>query len=140
MKLRDILVNKGRAVHSVSPAETLGDAVHKLVGHNCGALIVMDGERMVGIISERDVLKACAELEQALDASVSSRMTTELKTGTLDDDIEGVMGLLTEHRIRHLPVLDAGTLVGVISIGDVVKAQHDALSYENHYLKRYIQG
>lgn len=140
MKLREILRNKGKEVHSASPTDTLGDVVSKLVRNNCGALVVLDEERMVGIISERDVLRACAELKQPLDAVVSARMTTSLVTGTPEDDVEHVMGLLTNHRIRHLPVVDADELVGVISIGDIVKAQHDELSYENRFLKQYIQG
>lgn len=140
MKLRDILQNKGRDVHSISPDETLGGAVDKLVSHNCGALVVLENERMVGIISERDVLKACAELKHPLDATVKERMTTELVTARPDDDVEQVMGVLTNHRIRHLPVMDADQLVGVISIGDIVKSQYDELSYENRFLKQYIQG
>lgn len=140
MKLRDILHTKGGDVHSISPTDTLGQAVDKLVSNNCGALVVLDGDRMAGIITERDILKACAELKSPLEATVSDRMSTELVTAGPDNDVEHVMGLMTNHRIRHLPILDAGTLVGVISIGDVVKAQHDELSYENRFLKQYIQG
>lgn len=140
MKLRHILQHKGREVHGISPADTLERVVEKLVGHNCGALVVFEDERMIGIISERDVLRACAELKQPLDARVRDRMTADLITASPDDDVEHVMGLLTQHRIRHLPVLDAEQLVGVISIGDIVKAQHDELSNENQFLKQYIQG
>lgn len=140
MKLRTILRNKGAEVYSISPTDTLDRVVESLVSHNCGALMVMEDERMVGIITERDVLRACAELKHPLDAAVGERMTTDLVTATLDDDVEHVMGLMTNHRIRHLPVVDAGSLVGVISIGDVVKSQHDELSNENRFLKQYIQG
>lgn len=140
MKLRTILQNKGSEVHSISPADALDSAVDRLVGHNCGALVVMEGERMVGIITERDVLKACAELKNPLEAAVADRMTTDLVTATPDDDVEHVMGLMTNHRIRHLPVVDTSRLVGVISIGDIVKSQHDELSNENRFLKQYIQG
>lgn len=140
MKLRDILQNKGREVHSISPADTLGRAVDKLVGNNCGALVVIEDDRMVGIISERDVLKACAELKRPLEVAVRDRMSTDLVTAGPDDDVEHVMGLLTYHRIRHLPVMDADVLVGVVSIGDIVKSQYDELSYENRFLKQYIQG
>ncbi len=140
MKLRDILKGKGKQVHSISPDKTLGDVVAKLVQNNCGALVVLEAEHMVGIISERDVLKACAELRQPLEAAVSNRMTRELITATPDDKVEYVMGLLTHHRIRHLPVLEGGALAGVISIGDIVKAQYEDLSNENLFLKQYIQG
>lgn len=140
MKLRTILRGKGQSVHSVSPTDTLGRAVDTLVSNNCGALIVLDNGRMAGIISERDVLRACAELKTPMEATVADRMTTELVTATPDDDVEHVMGLMTNHRIRHLPILDGDELAGVISIGDIVKSQHDELSKENQFLKQYIQG
>lgn len=140
MKLRTILHDKGSEVHSISPTDTLDRVVDRLVGNNCGALVVMEGERMVGIISERDVLRACAELKSPLEAVVGDRMTTDIVTATPDNDVEHVMGLMTNHRIRHLPVVDEGRLVGVISIGDIVKSQHDELSNENRFLKQYIQG
>ncbi|MDZ7842832.1 MAG: CBS domain-containing protein [Gammaproteobacteria bacterium] len=140
MKLREILHHKGSDVLSASPSDTLGDAVLSLVKNNCGALMVMEDDRAVGIITERDVLRACAELPQPLAASVRDHMTTELITATPDDHVEHVMGLMTNHRIRHLPIMEAGKLVGIISIGDVVKSQHDELSNENRYLKQYIQG
>lgn len=140
MKLRDILKGKGKQVHSISPDRTLGDVVAKLVQNNCGALVVLEAERMVGIISERDVLKACAELRQPMEAAVNTRMTRDLITATPDDKVEHVMGVLTHHRIRHLPVLEGGALAGVISIGDIVKAQYEELSNENLFLKQYIQG
>lgn len=140
MKLHEILESKGSKVFSASPQESLGDVVNKLVENNCGALVVREGEKMVGIISERDVLRACADLDRPLEATVSDRMTTDLVTGTPDDEVESVMGLLTHHRIRHLPILKNGELVGVISIGDIVKAQYEDLSNENRILKQYIQG
>jgi len=140
MKLRDILHGKGPEVHSISPDETLAGAVAVLVGKNCGALVVMDAGRMVGIISERDVLKACAELRSPLEAGVGERMTRDLITADPEDDVEDVMGLMTYYRIRHLPVLAEGDLAGVVSIGDIVKAQHEELSTENRFLKQYIQG
>jgi CBS domain-containing protein len=140
MKLHEILESKGSKVFSASPQDSLGDVVNKLVENNCGALVVREGEKMVGIISERDVLRACADLDRPLEATVSDRMTTDLVTGTPDDDVESVMGLLTHHRIRHLPILKNGELVGVISIGDIVKAQYEDLSNENRILKQYIQG
>lgn len=140
MKLRDILYGKGLEVHGTSPDETLAEAVDKLVKHNCGALVVREGGRMVGIISERDVLRACAQLSHPLEARVGERMTRDLVTGSPDDEVEEVMGLLTHHRIRHLPVMQDGELAGMISIGDIVKAQYEELSNENRFLKQYIQG
>ncbi len=143
MLLRDILRQKGGDVHRVAPHATLAEAVDRLVEHNIGSLLVCDGDTIAGIITERDILRACRTCAGQLDAQqVRDHMTglDQLITGKPDDRVSEVMGLLTEKRIRHLPVLEGGKLVGLISIGDVVKAQHDLLSVENHYLKSYIQG
>lgn len=140
MKLRDILSHKGRDIYSTTPTDSLATVVRRLVEQNCGALVVLDGERLAGIISERDVLRACADLTKPMDALVGEHMSSDLVTAGPDDDVEHVMGLMTQHRIRHLPIVESGSLAGVISIGDVVKAQHDELSYENQFLKQYIQG
>lgn len=142
MQLRSILKAKGNSVHTIGPQETLAEVVQRLVMHNCGSLVVCDDEgQMLGIITERDILRASAEMTESLDhAVVETRMTVDVVTGSPDDKIDYVMGLLTEKRIRHLPVVDDGRLVGLISIGDVVKAQHHLLSMENHMLKSYIQS
>ncbi len=141
MLVREVLMDKGRAVHSCSPDNTLADVVDLLVGHNCGSLVVCERGEMVGIITERDILRACASTRRSLeDLRVRDRMTRCPVTATLDDEIADTMGAMTEHRIRHLPVIDNGSLVGLISIGDVVKAQHNELCRENHYLKSYILG
>jgi CBS domain-containing protein len=150
MTLRDILHAKGHVVHTVGSDVTLDLVVQTLVKHNCGSLVVCDPPpqeerrsmpRMVGIITERDILKACAANQGMLpNVLVSSVMTRDVATGSPDDSVEDTMGLLTDRRIRHLPVLESGELIGLISIGDVVKSQHDQLSMENHYLKNYLHG
>jgi CBS domain-containing protein len=141
MTLQDILRVKGSHVHSISPDATLDDVVQTLVRFNCGSLVVCRERRMVGIITERDILRANAAREAPLDQlRVEDSMSSNLVVGSPQDSVEDTMGLLTQHRVRHLPVLDGDELVGLISIGDVVKAQHDALSMENHYLKEYLHG
>jgi CBS domain-containing protein len=142
MKLKDILHEKGRSVLTISPEAMLSDVVAKLVEHNCGSLVVCDEHgRMIGIITERDILRACATHAGTLDEMpVEKFMTHNVVTGSLDDQVDSIMGVLTRKRIRHLPVLEKGKLVGMVSIGDIVKAQHDRLSMENHYLKEYIQS
>lgn len=145
MKLHDILSEKGTHVHTIAPTATLDDVVQKLVEYNCGSLLVCEhsaegGQHILGIITERDILRACAARMRLTEVSVSSVMTRNLVTGHPDDSVEAVMGLLTEKRIRHLPVLDQGRLAGLISIGDVVKAQHRQTLVENHYLKTYLHG
>ncbi len=146
MLLQDILSAKGSTVYAIGPAATLDEVVQRLVEHNVGSLVVREeigGEAspLLGIITERDILRACAagyaELATKL---VSEVMTTELLTGTPDAPVEAILGLMTQKRIRHLPVLAEGCLVGLVSIGDLVKAQHDHLAMENHFMKDYIRG
>lgn len=141
MTLPEILGHKGRHVHSIEPGKSLQDVVNALVENNCGSLVVCEGERMVGIITERDILRACAELDEPLtNVPVEVRMTRNVVTCDAGATIESVMGLMTRHRVRHMPLIEDGRLVGLISIGDIVKHQHDQLSLENHYLKEYIQS
>jgi CBS domain-containing protein len=108
---------------------------------NVGSLVVLDGEDMVGIITERDILRACAASKRSQEElSVRDHMSAKVITGVPDDYVEDVMGLMTARRIRHLPIVHENRLVGIISIGDVVKAHHAKLRLENHYLKTYIQS
>ena len=141
MTIRTILQAKGSQVFTTEPQEKLSVVVKQLVYHHCGSLLVCRGEELLGIITERDILRASATEGYNLETTtVAELMTSDLVTGTLDDSISETMGLLTERRIRHLPILEDGKLAGMISIGDVVKAQYAKLSIENHYLKSYIQG
>jgi CBS domain-containing protein len=144
MLLREILHNKGAKVFTIGPDATLADVVDRLVEHNCGSLVVChpdDPRKMLGIVTERDILRACAATRLRLEEQiVGDRMSRNVVTAGLDQPVEDAMGLMTTNRIRHLPIVEAGELVGLISIGDVVKAQHDALTMENHYLKNYIHG
>lgn len=147
MILQDILVAKGADVRTIDPTATVDEAVAELVRHNIGSLVVVghatDDEPgpMLGIITERDILRAWAMRQTSPDQlRVEEVMTRDVMTGKLDQDISSTMGLLTEKRIRHLPILEDGRLCGMISIGDVVKAQHDEMAMENHYLKNYLHG
>lgn len=141
MRLKEILDTKGRNVWTIAPSATMTDAVRAMCDHNCGSLVVCDHETIVGIISERDVLRAIAELGTPLDhVLVEAHMTRDVTTGALTDHIGDTMGVMTRNRIRHLPVLEDGSLAGMISIGDVVKAHHQNLERENHLLMAYIQS
>lgn len=149
MTVQDLLNAKGGALYSIEPDATLGAAVERLVEYNVGSLVVCesgqgecrDQSRLVGIITERDVLRAVAVYRDPLSTlQVREVMTSRLVTGAPADSIEYVMGLMTEHRVRHLPILNEGKLLGLISIGDVVKLQHQQMALENHYLKNYIQS
>ena len=147
MKLRDILEVKGTVVFSIAGDATLQDVAVKLVECRVGSLVIFHQDSagnpgdLAGIVTEKDILYACAAGKRSLrEVAVAEAMSTALVTGTPDDDVEHVMGLMTTRRIRHLPVVSQGRLAGIISIGDVVKAQHDRLALENRCLKDYITG
>ncbi len=146
MLLREILQIKGSKVLTIAVQATLAEVVDKLVKNNCGSLIVCESEgepcNMVGIITERDILRASADRSESLDQmKVRDRMSKNPVTCQPDDSIQDAMGVMTERRIRHLPIVnEQGKLVGMVSIGDLVKHQHDQLTMENHYLKTYIQS
>ena len=141
MKLSKILEGKGKDVFSISPQATLQDVVQSLVDNNCGSLVVVQDEKMVGIITERDILRATAKYSaKAVDQLVKDTMTPNPITASPDHDVPSVMGIMTDNRIRHLPILENEKIVGIVSIGDIVKAQDQQLSMENHYLKNYIQS
>jgi len=144
MILREILQAKGTVVHTIDASASLEDVVQKLVHFNCGSLVVHDSRgssRMVGIITERDILRACATHKAALaELRVADTMTADVVIGSPNDSIEDTMGLMTNKRIRHLPVIEDDELLGLVSIGDIVKTQHDRLTMENHYLKNYLHS
>jgi CBS domain-containing protein len=145
MNLAEILKAKGSTVITIAPDAVLDQAVSRLVDHNIGSLVVCTrdlehGERLIGIITERDILHACSSRSgrNLATTRVEEVMTTEVATVSPADAVDDVMGLMTERRIRHLPVLTDGRLVGLVSIGDIVKAQLDRLALENQFMKDYI--
>jgi CBS domain-containing protein len=142
MNVKQILSAKGSDVATVVPDATLADATAALRDHGVGALVVSpDGEKMEGIISERDVVRAlAAHGASTLGRSVSSVMSDEVITCDPMDTVEELMAMMTARRVRHVPVCDGGRLSGIISIGDVVKARLGQLEQENNQLYDYIQG
>jgi signal-transduction protein with cAMP-binding, CBS, and nucleotidyltransferase domain len=144
MFLRDILNAKGTVVHTIAAEATLEDVVAALVRHNCGSLVVYDKSspaRMLGIVTERDILRSIARTKAPLaELKVLDTMTSNVVVGAPSDSVEDTMGLMTNKRIRHLPVVEDDQLLGLVSIGDIVKMQHDRLTMENHYLKSYLQS
>jgi CBS domain-containing protein len=137
--IEQILASKGADVASISPAASVVDAVATLRERNIGALVVCtdDGE-LAGILSERDVVRALADGAGVLDRTVGDLMTTDVATCERRAAIEELMGLMTDRRIRHVPVIDDGALVGIVSIGDVVKARMGELEAEASTLHEYI--
>jgi CBS domain-containing protein len=143
VNVQSIIGSKGSSVATIAQTESLHDAVRRLGEHRVGALVVSgDGRRIEGIISERDIVRAAAHGgAQALDRSVGSVMSTDVVTCTAGDGVDRLMALMTDRRIRHIPVVDAaGQLSGIISIGDVVKMRLTELEHENHALAEYITG
>jgi len=142
MKIRDILQTKTMPVITISEDATLLDAVHTLAKHNIGSLVVTDADaRVLGIITERDVLREVdRNYEDLPKRKIRDAMTKKLIVGVPDDDLEYTMAVMTNNRIRHLPIIEEGKLCGIVSIGDVVKAQLHHLTYENRYLKEYIRA
>jgi CBS domain-containing protein len=141
MRIRDILRNKGTAVATVRPDATVRELLAMLAEHNIGAVVVStDGRTIIGIVSERDVVRRMSMRGAALlDAPVSEIMTVDVRTCGPDDKVDGLRAIMTEHRIRHLPVVEDGVLTGIVSIGDVVKSAIEELETERQHLVGYIQ-
>ena len=137
-----ILKTKGNVVVTVAPDEKISVAAAKLKREKIGALVVSeDGIGVSGILSERDIARALADHGAGLgDLAVGDLMTRNVITCTPDDTVEELMTTMTEHRIRHLPVMVDGALCGIISIGDVVKNRLEEIQRETESLRAYIAG
>ena len=143
MQTHQILDRKGREVATITPESPVRAAVEQLGTANIGALVVSDdGATVAGIVSERDVVRRLAsDGPGLLDQPVSSIMQADVLTCTGTDPVDDLMHRMTEHRIRHLPVVDDdGNLAGIISIGDVVKSRIDELEADRDQLIGYIQS
>ncbi len=124
MKLSAVLAAKGNRVFTIEPAESITSAVALLAEHNIGALIVTaPGGLPTGILSERDIIRRLAKGAGVLTETVADLMTSPVTIGTSNDDLDSVLRTMTTSRFRHLPVVDDGELVGMVTIGDLVKAQ-----------------
>lgn len=141
MKVRDILDVKGSDVESIDHDRSIREAMDKIADKKIGALVVMKENSPVGIISERDIFRLMtAKGESAFSEPVENFMSENLVVCVPDDTIDTAMACMTNNRFRHLPIVENKQVVGIISIGDIVKAQVDNLKVENHYLKDYIAG
>lgn len=140
MRVADLLEAKGRAVATVTSGTTVGAVVADLARHQVGALVVSpDGRTIEGIVSERDIVRRLSELHaDMLEEPVSTIMSTSVRVCSPDDDVVAIMNLMTEHRIRHVPVVEDGQLSGIISIGDVVKSRIEELEKDRNELMEYI--
>ena len=143
MNVEHILASKGREVCTITPEATVSDALHRMRDDKVGALVVSaDGVRIAGIISDRGIMWALADHgTEVLGESIGSVMTAKVFTCSRDARVSAIMALMTDRRIRHVPVVDEdGRLCGMVSIGDVVKQRLDDIQSEADALREYVTG
>ncbi|MET9264487.1 CBS domain-containing protein [Amycolatopsis sp. NPDC004079] len=140
MRIADVLQRKGATVATVSPGTTVAELLAGLARHNVGAMVVVDAEGgIAGIVSERDVVRKLNDHgPSVLQGPVADIMTTMVASCTPDDPVDQLSVVMTERRIRHVPVLDGGRLAGIVSIGDVVKIRMEQLEQSQEQLEAYI--
>jgi CBS domain-containing protein len=137
----DILKFKGHTVHSVRPDDTVLAALGVMAEHDVGAVLVLDGDRLAGILTERDYARKVALVGRASkDSPVSAIMTANVVCVPPSHTVEDCMQVMTERRVRHLPVVENSRVVGLVSIGDLVKATIDEQEFTINQLKSYIAG
>ena len=142
MRVSEVLASKGSdAIFTIRPDASIRELLDVLADHNVGAMIVSeDGESMVGIVSERDVVRKLRDVENARDVTVASIMTSDVQVAGPDDSFGSLLLAMTQHRIRHIPVIDDGKLIGVLNIGDAIKHRMDQLEFERDQLNKYVSG
>ena len=139
MRIADVLRNKGASVATITPETSVAGLLTELTMHNIGAMVVVSPDGLAGIVSERDVVRKLHELgSDILHRPVSDIMTTLVVTCTPDDSVDHLNALMTENRVRHVPVVVNGRLAGIVSIGDVVKTRMEELEAQQEQLQAYI--
>jgi CBS domain-containing protein len=137
--VKQLLDDKGHQVYSVAPSESVYHALRAMAERGVGALVVLEGRRLVGIVSERDYArKVILQGRRSEETAVREIMTTKVTCVPLERTVEECMALMTERRIRHLPVLEDSEVIGVISIGDVVRAVISEKEFIIQQLEKYI--
>jgi len=141
MLVKELLASKNRNLITIEPEKSVLDAMKLLIQHGITCLMVL-GEKgeLAGIVSDKDIYRAVAENHKTFDQLVVSDIwTKDLIIGLKEDDLDYIAGLMTNNKIRHIPIVDGVKLIGFISPGDIIKAQHEDIKTENRYLKTYIQ-
>jgi CBS domain-containing protein len=139
VRISDVLKNKGSGVLTVAPDMTVSDLLAVLATRNIGAMVVVDPDGPVGIVSERDVVRKLHEFGvDLLVRPVSEIMTAQMITCTPADSVDSLSALMTTNRVRHVPVIEGGRLAGIVSIGDVVKTRMEELEVQQEHLEAYI--
>ena len=139
MRIADVLRGKGGAVVTINPDATVAELLAGLANHNIGAMVVAGPDGVKGIVSERDVVRQLhTHGASVLSRPVEDIMTSVVSTCTKEDTVDSLTLLMTENRVRHVPVLEDGKLIGIVSIGDVVKTRMQELESEHEQLQSYI--
>lgn len=142
MKVKELLDKKGRSVITIGQNETVGAAIQKLVEHNIGALPVCDAkDTILGIVSERDLLKECSRSSKAIDSTrVKDVMTKDVAIGLPEDELEYVRSIMTQKRMRHLPIMAGAKLEGIISMRDIIESQLEESKAQVRFFNDYVSG
>lgn len=142
MKVKELLETKGKEVFSMDASGTVEDAIRFMADRKISAVIITEKEKPVGIFTERDVVRCyiAKDGRKFREIPVSESMTKNLVVAELGDELKSVMSVMVEKNIRHLPVVDKGKVIGMLSIRDIVLSQVDKMTTEIHYLKDYIAG
>ena len=141
MRVRDVLRSKNRGVYHIESEASVGEAIARLVEHNIGSLPVVDAGRIVGIFTERDVLRGVHNCGEGFcRARIADVMTKDPVLCDSDDSVHDAMGRMSEHQIGQLPVTEGDELVGVVSVGDLVRVLHEHAEAENRHLLSYLYG
>ena len=139
MRIADVLRNKGASVATITPETSVAGLLTELTLHNIGAMVVVSPDGVVGIVSERDVVRKLHQIGgEILMRPVSEIMTTTVATCSPTDSLDSISALMTNNRVRHVPVMANGRLAGIVSIGDVVKTRMEELEAEQQQLQSYI--
>ena len=139
MRIADVLRNKGASVATITPETSVSGLLTELTVHNIGAMVVMSPDGLVGIVSERDVVRQLhTHGASVLSRPISKIMTTLVATCAPSDSVDSLSALMTKNRVRHVPVMENGRLAGIVSIGDVVKTRMEQLELEQEQLQAYI--
>ena len=139
--LGQLLDSKGHSIHAIAPGASVIDAIRSMADHHVGALLVMEGRQLAGIVSERDYArKVILQGRSSNTTAVREIMSSPVMTLSPDKSVDDAMRLMTERRIRHLPVVAEGTVLGVVSIGDLVKCVIDEQRHTIDDLNSYIRG
>ncbi len=142
MKVKDVLQSMKREIITIEPSANILTAMEALIKNKIGCLPVLgDSGQLVGIVSDKDIFHAIYENQDNFHSlKVSDLMTTDLLIGLAEDMIDYIGGVMTKNRVRHIPIVEKDKLVGLISLGDIVKAEIKRMEIENRYLKLYMEG